>query len=34
MHGHDRHHDVGVGQDLGGPVGLKLHGAQGVGVSR
>jgi hypothetical protein len=24
--GHDRHNDLGVGQDLGGSVGLKLHG--------
>jgi hypothetical protein len=32
--GHDRHHDLGVGQDLGGSVGLERHrpqdGGQGV----
>ena len=23
--GHDRHHDLGVGQDLGGSIGLERH---------
>jgi hypothetical protein len=27
--GHDRHHHLGVGEDLGGPVGLEPRGAQG-----
>jgi hypothetical protein len=32
MNGHDRpHHDVGVGQDLGGSVGLEGDGPQGGG---
>jgi hypothetical protein len=29
--GHDRHHHLGVGQDLGGLVGLELYSAQGGG---
>jgi hypothetical protein len=29
MDGHDRHHHLGVDEDLGGPVGLEPHGAQG-----
>jgi hypothetical protein len=28
MDGHDRHHHIGVGQDLSGPVGLERHPAQ------
>jgi hypothetical protein len=33
--GHDRHHDLGVGEDLGGSVGLKGHRPQdgGEGVA-
>jgi hypothetical protein len=33
--GHDRHHDLGVGQDLGGSVGLEGHRPQdgGEGVA-
>ena len=27
--GHDRHHQLGVDEDLGGSVGLEPHGAQG-----